>query len=214
MNCEDWESMLDSFIDGELSDQKAQQVRLHLESCEICATYVQEVLAMRDGFPQVEQEEVPLDFVQSVMARIETQQPPKRKKIIHWQRYALGAVACLTMVVSVKTGLPSFGGNVDTATTMTTTATMAEAAPMMERAMEERAVGDGQEERYAHQATLSTEQVESLLDGYGAELWDDDTLVYVLTDDEFWEILSQIEGDTLVEEGVNPTTQCCRILVR
>lgn len=227
MNCEDWATLLDAFVDGELADQQAQQVRVHLETCETCRTYVSDAWAIRDAFPSVDEEAVPEDFVQSVMARIETQQRPKEKKIIHWHRYALGAVACLTLVVTVKTGLPSFGTHGERATTMTTTATMDTAAPVMEtelemtteeseqpRAAMSFAMADVAEEIYAQQATLTLEQVGLLLDGYGAAQWEDGTLVYVLTQDGFWEILSQIEGDTLLESGENPTTELCRILVR
>ena len=60
--CEDCAALLDLYVDGELSPDDMDRVRAHLETCSGCRAYVDDALAIRAAFPDVEDTEVPTGF--------------------------------------------------------------------------------------------------------------------------------------------------------
>lgn len=68
--CEEYAALLDLFVDGELSGPEMAQVGDHLAKCPGCRAYVDDALAIRAGFPDVEETAVPEGFAESVMERI------------------------------------------------------------------------------------------------------------------------------------------------
>lgn len=98
--CMKYAALLDGFVDGELSPEEVLQVREHLDRCPACQSYVDDALAIRAAFPQVEETEVPEGFAEAVSAAIRAQTPvSKKKKATPWMRAALPLAACCALVI-------------------------------------------------------------------------------------------------------------------
>ena len=101
--CEDCAALLDLYVDGELSPEDMDRVRAHLETCSGCRAYVDDALAIRAAFPDVEDTEVPTGFAESVMSAVQAaaqEKPaaPQAKKR-HWGRVLLPLAACCAIVI-------------------------------------------------------------------------------------------------------------------
>ena len=101
--CEDCAALLDLYVDGELSPDDMDRVRAHLETCSGCRAYVDDALAIRAAFPDVEDTEVPTGFAESVMSAVQAaaqERPaaPQAKKR-HWGRVLLPLAACCAIVI-------------------------------------------------------------------------------------------------------------------
>ena len=101
--CEDCAALLDLYVDGELSPEDMDRVRAHLETCPGCRAYVDDALAIRAAFPDVEDTEVPAGFAESVMSAVQAaaqERPaaPQAKKR-HWGRVLLPLAACCAIVI-------------------------------------------------------------------------------------------------------------------
>ena len=101
--CEDYAALLDLYVDGELSPEDMDRVRAHLETCSGCRAYVDDALAIRAAFPDVEDTEVPTGFAESVMSAVraaaqEKPAAPQAKKR-HWGRVLLPLAACCAIVI-------------------------------------------------------------------------------------------------------------------
>lgn len=101
--CEDCAALLDLYVDGELSPEDMDRVRSHLETCPGCRAYVDNALAIRAAFPDVEDTEVPTGFAESVMSAVQAaaqERPaaPQAKKR-HWGRVLLPLAACCAIVI-------------------------------------------------------------------------------------------------------------------
>ena len=101
--CEDYAALLDLYVDGELSPDDMDRVRAHLETCPGCRAYVDDALAIRAAFPDVEDTEVPTGFAESVMSAVQAaaqERPaaPQAKKR-HWGRVLLPLAACCAIVI-------------------------------------------------------------------------------------------------------------------
>lgn len=124
--CEEYAELLDLFVDGELPPAEMERVRAHLETCPGCRGYVDDALAIRAGFPDVEDTAVPEGFAAGVMERVR-EDAGKDAKIVELKRRSarrrLGAfaalAACCALVVIVRTGsggLSGGGGGASVAT--------------------------------------------------------------------------------------------------
>ena len=100
--CEHYAALLDPFVDGELCDEEADQVRAHLAECEGCRAYVEMALMMRDGFADPEETEVPDGFADGVMAAIRAHAAPRKKKAAPWVKVLLPLAACCAIVILVQ----------------------------------------------------------------------------------------------------------------
>ena len=101
--CENYAALLDLYVDGELSPEDMDRVRAHLETCPGCRAYVDDALAIRAAFPDVEDTEVPAGFAESVMSAVQAaaqERPaaPQAKKR-HWGRVLLPLAACCAIVI-------------------------------------------------------------------------------------------------------------------
>lgn len=101
--CEDCAALLDLYVDGELSPEDMDRVRAHLETCSGCRAYVDDALAIRAAFPDVEDTEVPTGFAESVMSAVQAaaQERPAahQAKKRHWGRVLLPLAACCAIVI-------------------------------------------------------------------------------------------------------------------
>lgn len=107
--CEEYAALLDLFVDGELAGPEMERVRDHLAACPGCRAYVDDALAMRAGFPNVEEADVPEGFAQGVMERIRETSNRKsaelrRRGIRRWMGTAAALAACCALVILVRTG--------------------------------------------------------------------------------------------------------------
>lgn len=95
--CEEYESLISDFLDGELSAEDRAEVAEHLASCPACQQYFDDLVAMHDAFDQIEEVPVPDGFAEQIMARVRETPQTEEKKVIpfpHWRRWAALAACC------------------------------------------------------------------------------------------------------------------------
>lgn len=161
--CEEFQDLLDPFVDGELAPEELLRVREHLDACPACRSYVDDALAIRAAFPSVEETEVPEGFTEGVMERIHAAAPKKTVSVSfrrRWMGAAAALAACCAIVVLLKTGPVGMGGGMD-----------AGAAVMMEEAES----GAGQEDAPAECAGQTAEAAAEDCAGPSGEVGADET---------------------------------------
>lgn len=152
--CEEYAALLDLFVDGELSGPEMARVGDHLAECPGCRAYVDDALAIRASFPDVEETAVPEGFAESVMERIREDAAKdqkivelKRRGVRRWLGTAAALAACCALVILVRTGndaaVPAGGNAYDTAAVMESGA---EAAPQAAPEFKEEPVEGAPEE--------------------------------------------------------------------
>ena len=107
MICTEYEALLDLYVDGELTAEELLRVQTHLEKCPHCRAYVDDAMAMRLAFPEIEETELPEGFHESVMARIAAESAPVVKKSSQrrwWKTLAPVAAACFAVMLLANRG--------------------------------------------------------------------------------------------------------------
>ena len=94
-NCKEFEALLDLYADGELSFEEMCRVRDHLDTCPACRAYVDDILAIRAAFPEVEDTVVPDGFAEGVMAAVRQSGTPVRRT--PWKKLLLPLAAGLAV---------------------------------------------------------------------------------------------------------------------
>lgn len=98
--CNEYAALLDLYVDGELPPQEMVRVQEHLDRCPGCRAYVDDALAIRAAFPDVEDTEVPEGFAESVCAVIQASDTaPKRNRRRRWAKTLIPMAACCAIVV-------------------------------------------------------------------------------------------------------------------
>lgn len=149
--CEEYAALLDLFVDGELAPEEMERVRAHLAACPGCRAYVDDALAIRAGFPDVEDTEVPEGFAGEIMERIR-EDAGKSAKIVELRRRSLrrwagtlGALAaCCALAVLVRTGSGGLSGGSDSASMVTASSGGAPASYAMDTAGAEESAENGE----------------------------------------------------------------------
>ena len=100
--CDDYAALLDLYVDGELSPEEMSRIQEHLEQCPGCRAYVDDALAIRAAFPDVEDVEVPAGFAEGVMARIQTEAGSKKKQSTPWRKVLPTLAACCALVILLQ----------------------------------------------------------------------------------------------------------------
>ena len=98
--CEEYAALLDMYVDGFCTDEESAQVRAHLAVCESCRLYVEQILQMKEAFPDAEETEVPAGFADGVMEAIRAQTAQK-KRMKPWQKTLVQMAACLALVIAL-----------------------------------------------------------------------------------------------------------------
>lgn len=134
--CDDYAALLDLFVDGELSPAEMADVQAHLDDCPGCRAYVDDALALRAAFPDVEDTEVPAGFAEGVMAAVQAQaagercrSAPQKRRLA---RLLLPLAACCAIVLLARGVGLGGGGKFESASTTADTA-----APMETEAIAE-----------------------------------------------------------------------------
>ena len=108
--CNDYAALLDLFVDGELNPEEMADVQAHLDVCPGCRAYVDDAMAMRAAFPEVEDTVVPAGFAEGVMAAVAAAAPAKKPaRKTPWLKVAMPLAACLAVVIVLQNG-PATGG--------------------------------------------------------------------------------------------------------
>jgi anti-sigma factor RsiW len=132
--CDEYAALLDLFVDGELTPAEMADVQAHLDCCPGCRGYVDDALAMRAAFPEVEDIAMPEGFTEQVMAAVAAASAPKKSsRKTPWLKVAMPLAACLALVIVLQngpvTGSRGFGAGGSKATAVPSAApAMAEAA--------------------------------------------------------------------------------------
>lgn len=129
--CNEYAALLDLYVDGELDAANMIRVQEHLDTCPACQAYVDDALAIRAAFPDVEETVVPENFTAKVMDSVR-KAPRQRRKNIHWSKVLAPLAACFALVIVLRY-MPA-GGSSTSVLTKTAAPTAEEAAP--ESAME------------------------------------------------------------------------------
>ena len=79
--CEEYAALLDLYVDGELTAEDMARVQTHLDRCPACRAYVDDVLAIRAAFPDVEDTVLPQGFHASVMAAVAADAAAEASKV-------------------------------------------------------------------------------------------------------------------------------------
>ena len=112
--CEEYAALLDLYVDAELTADEMQRVEAHLTECPACRAYVDDALAIRAAFADLEDVEVPAGFAESVCAAIRAEaMPRKAKKTAHWGRVLVPLAACCAIVILLQNGPIAGKGNSD-----------------------------------------------------------------------------------------------------
>lgn len=135
--CEEYAALLDLYVDAELTADEMQRVEAHLAECPACRAYVDDALAIRAAFADLEDVEVPEGFAESVCAAIRAESTPRKaKKTAHWGRVLVPLAACCAIVILLQNGPIAGKGNSDammksanTSAAFDTTAADTESAP-------------------------------------------------------------------------------------
>lgn len=99
---DEYAALLDAFIDGELSAQDAQSVWARMSDSDADRAYIEDALAMREWFPDVEETVVPDGFTESVLAALPARERPASLWRSPWVRAAVPLVACVTALLLVQ----------------------------------------------------------------------------------------------------------------
>lgn len=96
---DEYESLLDPYVDGALSPEEMTRVREHLNGCDSCRSYVDAVLAIRAALPEVDDTPVPAGFAEGVMAAIRAEDVRRTPAAKSWRRSFLPLAACFAVAV-------------------------------------------------------------------------------------------------------------------
>ena len=134
--CEEFAALLDSYVDGELSGEEAARMQAHLETCPGCRRYVDDALAIRAAFPEVEETEVPEGFAEGVMAAVreaEARRSGGRRRVLYWRKVLLPLAACFVVVLVLR-AVPGRGGGATPAMDTAAPAAVTDAAASLDLA--------------------------------------------------------------------------------
>lgn len=101
MNCEEFRTMLDAYIDGELSGAEIAALRGHAKDCEACREELEAADMLRETMEHMDDDiVVPLEA--QVAWRSAVRAEARKKNMRKWTRMAYAAAAALVLVFGVS----------------------------------------------------------------------------------------------------------------
>ena len=100
-HCDEYQALISPWLDGALPEEEADALREHLAVCPDCQRYYDDVMAIRDDFPSVEETAVPEGFADGVMAAVRADKAAHRRRR---RRSLLPVAACAAVVVLLGSG--------------------------------------------------------------------------------------------------------------
>ena len=114
MGCDDYKELISLYFDKELDEKEEKELFEHLTNCPSCRKEFEELKVVMDMLGEIEEEELPEDFHNEVMAKIKAEAKPKKKKT-PWARYtSIAASICAVFIVGgavFATGFMGMGGS-------------------------------------------------------------------------------------------------------
>lgn len=106
--CDEMESLLSVYFDGECTPEETAQIRAHLKTCAACRQRLREYALARENFPDDFDVSVPADLSANVMAAIRAGRAPQQKRRgCVWKKILLPLAACLVIALA----LPNFSSH-------------------------------------------------------------------------------------------------------
>jgi anti-sigma factor (TIGR02949 family) len=107
-DCAKYNTLINEYIDGELSEPEAKQLREHLDSCPDCRSYLSLLETVGKQLKNT-LEEPPAELKESIMNRLRAEPQKKKQRLIIYGRYAaIAAVFCVVLLGAYKL-LPAMG---------------------------------------------------------------------------------------------------------
>ncbi len=113
-SCEEYQSLIDLYLDNELTREEKQSFLTHISSCNECREALSFAQSVKETLATLPPLEVPSDFNQKVRSKVEAEK--KRKKGIGTYFIRYGSIAaCLILAVAIARGIdqPDFSNNND-----------------------------------------------------------------------------------------------------
>ena len=101
LTCEKAESMIDAYLDDDLTNDQKEEFLAHISSCDNCKSALDFAKNVKDTLSSLPQIEVPQDFLSGIHEKIKAEKKPN--KLIYLRRYA-GLAACLMIAVVITQG--------------------------------------------------------------------------------------------------------------
>lgn len=114
MDCAQCKDKIWDYIEGTLTETEQKEMKKHLEECENCAAEAREISVIMEGLHGLPLEDVPEDYHTELMAKLEQEVVPFKKKTANrWKPYYLIAAAVLVVAaVGGVGGIQNFQGNI------------------------------------------------------------------------------------------------------
>ena len=100
MGCDRCTTLLSARLDGELTEQEAQELEEHLAACPQCRAVARQLEELQAGWDELEELQAPQGFAQDVLYALN-----RKTKILplfrSWQRAAMGTVAAAVVLCTV-----------------------------------------------------------------------------------------------------------------
>ena len=110
--CNDYAALLDLYVDGELSPDEMLRVQEHLDTCPGCQAYVDDGLAIRASFPQVDDTVLPDGLHDRILSAVATTPRVKERRKPIWLRSVASLAACCAIVfLGLSSGILNGGSS-------------------------------------------------------------------------------------------------------
>lgn len=104
-SCEDFQSLIESYIDNELTREQTHLFEAHISSCNNCREALEFAKSIRQVLTALPEIDVPEDFNSAVMQRIKSEcKAPKKSFGLYAKKYGALA-ACVVLAVVIGGGL-------------------------------------------------------------------------------------------------------------
>lgn len=101
LDCENIQALIPLYIDNELSEEEADFVKQHLESCAECRKEYAFIASMLENLSSMPEPELPKDFHENLMRKVRAAAPTKKTYYFDFKRIAGFAAAAAVIALSV-----------------------------------------------------------------------------------------------------------------